>query len=61
MDWADQYAATIVDAFLAYPGTNDLVELQRAIAAALCRAHALGKTGQVPDTILKLFDDSSSS
>jgi hypothetical protein len=52
MDWADRQAETIVDAFLAYRGTHDLLRLQRAIAAALCRAKEVGEAGKSPETMM---------
>jgi len=42
-DWAEQQAETIVDAFVADQGPEDLLRLQQAIANALRRAYERGK------------------
>jgi hypothetical protein len=52
MDWADRQAETIVDDFLSYRGPNDLLWLQRAIAAALCRAKEAGQAGTSPEAMM---------
>ena len=49
-DWADREAENILDAFLAYKGPDDLLVLQRAIAAVLCRVYEMGRHGKTPDT-----------
>ena len=49
-NWAEQEAEKILDAFLAYKGPDDLLLLQRAIAAVLCRAYEMGRHGKTPDT-----------
>lgn len=48
--WADQEAQKIVDAFLAYGGSDDLVLLHQAIIAALCRAYESGRDSKTADT-----------
>jgi hypothetical protein len=48
--WADREAETILDAFLAYEGPDDLVLLQQGIVAALFRAYESGRDGETPDT-----------
>ena len=58
MDWADRQAETIVDAFLAYQGENDVLRLRRVIAVALCRAAEMGRAGKTPDTMMRVFPES---
>ena len=40
----------IIDAFVSYEGSDDLLKLQQAIATALCRAFELGSKGRSPDS-----------
>ena len=52
--WAEREAETIIDAFVAYEGPDDLLRLQHAIAAALHRAFEIGCRGKMPDMPLDL-------
>lgn len=48
-NWAEREAEKIIDAFVAYDGPDDFLQLQQAIAAALCRAFEIGCHGKMPD------------
>lgn len=48
-DWAHTEAEKIVNAFLAYEGSDDLLLLQQAIAAALSLSYQRGRDGTTPD------------
>lgn len=62
----DREAEKILDAFLAYKGPDNLLLLQRAVAAALCRAYEMARPGKTPDidmdpqSTLPPLDDRSS-
>jgi len=47
-EWAETEAERIIDAFVSYEGSDDLLKLQQAVAAALCRAYEMGAEGTKP-------------
>ena len=49
-DWADREAEKLLDAFLAYEGSDDLVLLQQAIVGVICRAYEMGRDGKTTET-----------
>ena len=49
-DWADREAEKLLDAFLAYEGSDDLVLLQQAIVGVICRAYEMGRDGKTAET-----------
>ena len=40
----------LLDAFLAYEGSDDLVLLQQAIVGVICRAYEMGRDGKTAET-----------
>jgi hypothetical protein len=54
MDWTDRQAETIVDAFLAYRGTNDLLRCNGQLLRRSAGPKEVGQAGKSPE-IMMLF------
>ena len=53
-EWAETEAERILDSFVSYEGSDDLLKLEQAIAAALCRAYEMGTERGKPKQPLRL-------
>lgn len=50
-DWAAKVADTILDNFVSDQGSDDLIKLHLAIAAAVQHAYDFGRRGKSPDNM----------
>ena len=46
-EWADREAETILDTFMTYDGSDDLLKLHRLIAESISRAYEVGQKNAI--------------